>query len=310
MCCGGKVSKKTHLNMDCCGKKAFHVNDQVCCNGKLHKRSSKKFSDRYYGYHACCGNVTIAYGQGCCNGKTYLKKYNICCNGNIVNTPNYRHECCGITTYHYMYNRCCNGVPTRRGSFDKHSCCGTTIYNKGTQKCVNGKVEDKESFEGTSAMRGAVIQGEALCNGKTYDSATQMRCGGKKIYSRTTKEGQYNYCCGKGQYSSCTEICYGGVVYSKKEYTSCCYTKPTKCGTKKQTKPGTPYNYQRHFCEAGKLFEGNKYKTEFCVDEKIDKSSQLCCDGKIINYAGVKIGYCSNGVGYDRRKIRAVRVKL
>lgn len=172
---GNPTSPKLYLHFTGSWVSVIIENDRISC-WKDRRHSNFGFCFDYRQRQSrttkCCNKFSYspAY-QGCCNGKRYNSQNYMCCSNTVVRKYSRQFSrCCGTASYHIFGQGFCDTKVYRLGR--QKSCRSTTLNNDGDSRQCCGRV---------------VLDGSRrkCYNRKSYNTATEICCGGKIVDKKT-----------------------------------------------------------------------------------------------------------------------------
>ncbi|XP_030600730.1 uncharacterized protein LOC115790874 isoform X2 [Archocentrus centrarchus] len=257
LCCQSSVVHKPSLKYRCCDKKAYHVEEQLCC-GPI---NDKKILIRISEDHQCCHHGQFNTKNECCCWKNDVaeiqSKNSSCCvkqqtlelqtnwfwhQGALEPIPAFictepNTHLCGSTCYNPKEHRCCerNQKP--------HWFCASgkataTVYNPHTHVCCDGCISVWKPWIDQCCGEtpyGLAQRGVLCCNNTLYEDREDGEECSEMGFPYSPAKGtmccsQFHgspgqHCCGTEIYRPHTEICCNGHRHPKSENIHCCGVK-------------------------------------------------------------------------------------
>ncbi|XP_067275193.1 galaxin [Pseudorasbora parva] len=178
-----------------CGSESYDPKIEICCSGKLHKRSALKKCCGEHAYtplddHVLCCNGTLHHNvpqkSECVGGIVYAPSNTTC---HLSTRPRLGEHCCGRQTYNPKTHICCNGHRHHRTKCS--SCCGSEVYdhNNASMKCCSGHLYNLGRLGG-ECCGNLLLENNSkktCCSSSNhailYDNRTNHRCCGHYYYN-------------------------------------------------------------------------------------------------------------------------------
>ncbi|XP_072030628.1 uncharacterized protein [Amphiura filiformis] len=305
ICCERKLILKSGRDMECCGPRAYDINNsnQICC-GNVSLQSSPGGRSLYTctndiahrADETVCENVVYGVTGGVCCGKQLLDvSTQVCCQNIIYNITDSKSDCCGNVPYNAndASKLCCDG------SLHNHTpgavCCGTSAIDSSTMQCCGNNdhrfaYSKGELFTNKWIFHCMVMSKQDLSTCKSQVDQSLDVNSFQIVKTVFSNQGTDPVCCNDGNYDSTQHTCCDGLLHKFVPNGICCghslirdNTKELCCDGSVKTKTyGSDsvccgqniIDKRRYECCGGKLMSRNPWKQ--CCNSVILSSFQAC----------------------------------